>query len=840
VSEDGAGFASRQEVEVIKSTHVAFRPIDVKMGPDGAIYIADWYNPIIQHGEVDFRDPRRDHVHGRIWRVTAKNRPTVKRPNLVGASTEQLLEFLKQPEEWNRQHAKLILKEHDKSEVMSALATWLTKLDTNDPQREHHRLEALWAYQSIGGFNGELLKSLLGSNDHRARAAAVRVASRWQDQIGGDATGYFLAAVRDEHPRVRLEGVCALEKVPSRAAAEFAIQALGKPMDRFLDFALWRTMRELEPHWLPAVLEGELVFDGNIDRLTFALKAIDSPAVVAPLLQLVAQGKVSGDRITNILTLIATLGGPNELGQVFAMAASDDSKLAAESKATLLEALVATSAQRKVVPTGDLSSLQALIGAKDDRLRFAALRAAGVWKQEKLREAVSTLALDANADRDERDAAIDAVTALGGKLAVKTLNQLSTQDNFDDRLRAIRSLSVIAPKLAAKRAVQQLGQLPKGIDPFQLLEVLLQRKNGPVELTAALKDATFDADIAKLTLRAVRSGSQQSPELIAAIQQAGGLSEAGWKLTPELLQQLVAEVASGGNAHRGEAIFRRKELQCAKCHAIGGAGGRVGPDLISVGASAQVDYLVQSLLTPNSKLKENFSSVVVATDDGRIVTGIPIRQTDSELVLRDAEDRELTIPTDSIEEKVDGRSLMPDGSVDQLTRSELVDLVRFLSELGKVGDFAVGSERVVRRWQALTLTKEGLHRMNRTSYDIAATDDPALTWESAYSRVGGELPLAGLPQLKPHRETPQTTFLHFDVEVSTAGAIGFGFNSIDGVSLWVDSKPTPLTGDVSFEFARGSHRLTLAIDRESRTMPIRVTMIDVAGSKAQAQLVSGK
>jgi glucose/arabinose dehydrogenase len=87
LSEDGSGFASREHPELIKTEHVAFRPIDVKMGPDGAIYIADWYNPIIQHGEVDFRDPRRgDHTHGRIWRVTAKGRPLVKRPQLAGAT----------------------------------------------------------------------------------------------------------------------------------------------------------------------------------------------------------------------------------------------------------------------------------------------------------------------------------------------------------------------------------------------------------------------------------------------------------------------------------------------------------------------------------------------------------------------------------------------------------------------------------------------------------------------------------------------------------------------------------------------------------------------------------
>ena len=91
LSDDGSGFASREMSELIKTTHVAFRPIDVKMGPDGAIYIADWYNPIIQHGEVDFRDPRRDHTHGRIWRVTYKGRPLVKRPKLVNARSEDVV-----------------------------------------------------------------------------------------------------------------------------------------------------------------------------------------------------------------------------------------------------------------------------------------------------------------------------------------------------------------------------------------------------------------------------------------------------------------------------------------------------------------------------------------------------------------------------------------------------------------------------------------------------------------------------------------------------------------------------------------------------------------------------
>ena len=93
------------------------------MGPDGAIYIADWYNPIIQHGEVDFRDPSRDHTRGRIWRVTAKGRPLVERPKLVDAPVATLLDSLEAPEDWTRHQAKRVLKERGAAEVVPALLT---------------------------------------------------------------------------------------------------------------------------------------------------------------------------------------------------------------------------------------------------------------------------------------------------------------------------------------------------------------------------------------------------------------------------------------------------------------------------------------------------------------------------------------------------------------------------------------------------------------------------------------------------------------------------------------------------------------------------------------------
>jgi hypothetical protein len=185
VTEDGSGYASRQETEVIKSSHPAFRPIDVKMGPDGAIYIADWYNPIIQHGEVDFRDERRDHTHGRIWRVTFKDRPLLDTRIKPDATIEELLDLLRTPEEWVRQHAKNMLKQRDKNAVLAAVQKWTKILDPAHADYERLRLEALWVYECIDvAAPIGLLTSLAKSPDPRVQAATTRSAVHWLPREG--------------------------------------------------------------------------------------------------------------------------------------------------------------------------------------------------------------------------------------------------------------------------------------------------------------------------------------------------------------------------------------------------------------------------------------------------------------------------------------------------------------------------------------------------------------------------------------------------------------------------------------------------------------------------------
>jgi putative heme-binding domain-containing protein len=843
VSEDGSGYASKQETELIKTPHVAFRPIDVKMGPDGAIYIADWYNPIIQHGEVDFRDERRDHTHGRIWRVTAKKRPLLRTEIAQDTPTVQLLELLKTPEEWVRQHAKTILKNRhwQKQDVLGPLGKWTASL----PQQEDQdvlRLEALWLYEALDQPQPELLASLLRSSDGRIRAAAVRTATHWRTKMPqAELQQIATRAANDEHPRVRLEAVRTLSLIPNAKAAETSLVALNRPMDRFLDFALWTTMRDLADSWIPALQEGKFnVTDTN--QLTFALKAVDSPEVVAPLLKLVEQGQIPADRTDSVLAIVASLGGPQELSKVFDMVVAADGTLAPAKKAALLDTLRDTSRLRKVQPAGDLARLSAMFSASDEKLRAAAVRAAGQWKVPAAMTQIASLAQSDDQPATVRQAAIEALALAGGPNHHQLLARLAGKGRpLADRQQALAALAALDVKATAQGTADLLAEAPEGVDPTAMIQPLLARQEGTAALTAALANQKLSADVAKLVIRAARSAPQPSEELISSAQKAGGLESAGWKLSPEFTSELVNLARETGNAAKGEAIFRTASLQCLKCHAIGGAGGVVGPDLVSIGASAQPDYLLESLIAPASKVKEGYHAKLVLEASGQVYTGLVVRETPEQLILRTAEDKLITLAKSDIEGIKDSRSLMPDGAVDSLTKTELVDLVRFLSELGKVGgQYTVGQRPVVRRWQVLQYSNPANSRLNRTSFDAAASDEPVFEWTSAYSRVAGDLPLEGLPTFKPHQNLSPTTFLRAQLELSTPGKVTLALDDAAGVQAWVDGKPQSLAkNELTLDLPPGLHNVTLAVDREAR-QSVQLSLVDSKDSTAKVQLVGGK
>ena len=853
LSEDGSGFASRELPELIKTSHPAFRPIDVVMGPDGAIYIADWYNPIIQHGEVDFKDPRRDHTHGRIWRVTAKGRPLVDRPKLTEASVQELLEAQKAPEAWTRRFARLVLKERGADKVLAPLAAWVAALNPADPEHELHRLEALWTYQALDVPEPALLTSLLRSPEPRARAAAVVVVPHWKDRISGpDLTELLAERVADEHPRVRLEAVCALRAFPTARSLTMALDALDRPMDKFLDYALWQTCRELQSVWLPALQSGKLGLT-DATKLAFALQAAGSAEVVGPLLEASRAGSLSDAQLPKVFGLVGALANPDQLKQAAQLVATS----ATPAMAQALEALAAASASRNLQPAnpetiGDAIAAHLKLpaeGAKPSDLssRMAAAHAAGAWKLEPLRSVLEERVQNAGEDETVKQAALEALVRLGGPASVSYLDKLA-QSQVPAALRraAVVGLAGLDAQVGSARAVTALaGGLPAD-DAAALYTALLARKNGPESLAAALADQQLPRDVAKLGVRMAKASGQPSSILADALTKAGSLDAALPLPDAAAMAALVADVQAQGNPQRGEALYRRADLQCLKCHAVAGAGGKVGPGLESIGASAQIDYLIDSLLQPNKAVKEGYHSQVIATKDGQILTGIVVRKDNQGVTLRDAEGKVFTVDASQIDDQQPGQSLMPEGLTESLTRGEFLDLVRFLSELGKPGAYSVQPGRVVRNWEILPGNPQTSVSVSRVGFDAMVRgkqpyDAPPIVWQPAYSRTSGELPIAEIPKQANFTGFPARQWARFGVDVSTGGPLGFQFNSSEGLTLWVDGNRVEPVDGMTLDLASGTHVLTLAIDPVKRpATDLRCELFDVPNSPARAQIVVGK
>jgi putative heme-binding domain-containing protein len=841
LGEDGSTFTSREQVEVIKTNHPAFRPIDVKMGPDGAIYIADWYNPIIQHGEVDFRDPRRDHVHGRIWRITAKGRPLVQRPNLVGAKTPELLDHLKDAEEWTRRNAKRVLKERGAKDVVPALEAWVKGLDPKDPGYEHHLLEALWTYQSLDVVEPILLNTLLNTKDYHARAAAVRVLGDWHTRIPNAIDLLGVRAV-DDAPRVRMEAVRALAATGSPAAVAPAFAAMDKPVDRTMDYALWLTARDLEPIWMAKFKAGEDVFRGNLKGLTFALQAVGTASAAQPLLALARSGKLPKDREPAFWELIARTGGPAELR---AVAERVGSSIPDSQRVALMVGLEESARTRGQRPAGDpvkdltgyLLSFESAMTA--DPITFC--RLVGLWKAEPFSDTLVGYVRRKDFTPAVRKAAVESLAMLGDARSRQSIVGLADpRESLEVRQLAVCGLASLDINSAAQHAADVLAAADAKEDPADLFAAFLARKGGSAALAKALDGKKLNPDVAKLGLKAVRSSVQDAKPLADALTKAGGLSAARTDYTPAEVKAYVDEVLSKGDAARGELVYRRKDATCLSCHAIAGAGGQVGPDMTSIGASAQVDYLVESILMPNKAVKEGYHALRVSTLEGKQYVGIKTREADGKLYLRTSEDKEIAVSDKDIDEKAESRSLMPDGLADQLTRQEFVDLVRFLSELGKVGPYAPNKARLVRRWQVIEPSRENIFVIQRNRAAAAVDNPDAFTWSAAYSKANGEFPLDSLPKLVVWSGSEPFGLVRAQFDVTTGGPVKFKVNGAAGLTLWVGAAPVEVKDETVVDLKPGLQALTFSVDLNKRRDALRLELEDVAGSPARVNIVNGK
>ena len=233
IEDDGTGWKTAHRHDLLKSTDGNFRPVDLEFAPDGSLYVVDWHNVLIGHMQHNARDPLRDHVHGRIYRITYPARPLLKPAPVAGAPVSALLENLKEPEIRTRYRTRRELRGHSVAEVLPAVKIWVSGLDPKDPGYEHQVLEALWTTWGLNAVDESLLRKMLEAKDFHARAAAVRVL-RYNTHRIPDFAPLLEKAATDPHGRVRLEALVAASWLSDTAAAKKIVAtASAQPLDEW-------------------------------------------------------------------------------------------------------------------------------------------------------------------------------------------------------------------------------------------------------------------------------------------------------------------------------------------------------------------------------------------------------------------------------------------------------------------------------------------------------------------------------------------------------------------------------------------------------------------------------
>ena len=407
------------------------------------------------------------------------------------------------------------------------------------------------------------------------------------------------------------------------------------------------------------------------------------------------------------------------------------------------------------------------------------------------------------------------------------------------RRQALATLAGIDPTAAATKAAEFLPEAKPDESLADVFAAFAARKGGASLLAKALADKKLHRDVAKIGIKAARASGQPADDLIAALTKAGDLAATRKPPTADEVKALVAEVAKA-DAARGELVYRRADMKCLACHAIGGAGGVVGPDMTSIGASA-AGLSRRVAPHPEQGHQEGFHATRVVTTDEKVFLGIKVREA-NDLLVRTAEDKEVTIPVKDIVDRGQATtSLMPEALTEQLTKQEFADLAAFLTQLGKVGGpYAPNKARLVRRWQAIDPTNENLNLFRRTRVSAAAEPDNPFLWSPAYALVAGDLPLASLPKFTVWNDTAAQSVVRFQLDVTTAGKAKLRINSVAGLTMYLGATPVEPKTETVLDLKTGVQTVTVLIDRSKRTEDLRIELEDVADSPARVSVVGGK
>lgn len=616
-----SGMQAVEQPALITSDNVAFRPIDIRFGPEGALYVADWYDPIIGHYQASFRHPNRDASHGRIWRVVANGQTNIPRLNI----SEQPVENVKG------------------ASASGEPGRWMAY--------QAHRMQLPESQEG-------------GWTEANGRAWHVHGLTDLRE---------IEKATEDESALVRLEAVVAAAKVASPEAIKVALKVLDKPMDSFIERALWLAVHATAPQWKKPPYE--ILNSLPPKHLAFLVEKDGSAELLGVVRTMLAEkgGSMPAETRRGLVAALVRKGQPDDMLLALKLGAQDQA---------VLDDLAAAAAQRGgKTPDGAEALLVPLLKEGSEAQKAAACALAGAWK---LKGTLALIRPLLQAGAGNRAAAVTALSRLGEPMETFEPLVSDGQQPWPVRVAALSAVAERKPALAGKLAAAALASIADADTMRAWLTPLLARDAAVAALAQDLDAQPCSADVAKLALTTLTAAGRGDAVLTTAFGKILGVKNTVPAYDAAWVAALAAEVKSSGDAVKGKAVFNAPLSGCTACHKIGGQGGIVGPELDAVGRGVPVELLIEAVVWPNRQIKEGYVATTLALKDGRRLQGYKVSETGGELQLRDLLTGQVSRFTAAqIQEKQEAGSLMPEGLIMNMTRAELRDLIAYLAGLGR-------------------------------------------------------------------------------------------------------------------------------------------------------------
>lgn len=669
----GADFRARNSWNLVASNDEWAAPIMAEVGPDGCVWIVDWYNIIVQHNPTPpgYRTGRgnayeielRDKKHGRIYRLVPQGFVPSPR-SLDPAATEQLLDALKSDNQFWRFQAQRLLVERDRRDVEAGLLRLLADPSVDEIGLNPGAMHALWTLNGLGLLDGKhaaVNQAVVAALRHPS-AGVRRNAVLHLPPVKESVQAWLQSGLlHDPEPQVRLAALLAAAELSPDADVAAAVLAFAQQSENLRD-------RWLRDGIVMAAAAHDLHF------LKAAGKAADLPLALREIVSRVAEHYARGSPAASVHELLQSL--PSDKPEVAetviaALARGWPRNRPAEANPNTAEALGALFDKLSPRGRGQLLTLTRSLGVRGMEKHLTKITA-------------TLLALAADESLGEADRA----------QAARDLVEL--QPAHSEPVEKV--LDLITPRTPPSLAAQFLEAVGQSqadragtliLDRFKqftptlrqtAIRVLLRRPAS----TGVLLDA-LEANQVPLSDLALdqRQALAEHPDRRLAERSRRLLERGGALPSPDrqkVLEALAHVAEKPGDPVRGKKVFLD---HCSKCHRHGNEGHQIGPDLTGMAVHPK-HHLLLEILDPSRSVEGNYRAYTVATADGRVLHGLLVAESRTAVELVDVEAKKHILLREDIEEmQVSAKSLMPEGFEKQLQEQDFADLLEFLTQRGK-------------------------------------------------------------------------------------------------------------------------------------------------------------